>query len=77
MSAISYAYTFGGRTNLIENDTKIPGPGNYQIQGTLEKKNAASFGVAKRGGLDNRELTKVPGPGTYALKEKLSGPRFG
>lgn len=76
LASISYGYTFGGRTSSESKGNDVPPPGTYQIQSTMDKKHVISFGIAKRGGLDNREALKVPGPGAYGVSYKHSGPKF-
>ena len=44
---------------------KIPGPGNYNVTGSMEIENGHIFGTSVR--KDARDLERVPGPGQYNL----------
>lgn len=59
--------TIGGRpkSNDLEKNKSIPGPGNYNIQYNENKKNGPGFGSGVRAGLQSKDSQKMPGPGAY------------
>jgi hypothetical protein len=72
--------TIGGRTKLQENSRNVPGPGNYNLQGTNEKKGTV-FSHGSRRESEAKDLTKLPGPGAYNASDMyaklMSGPKYG
>jgi len=72
-TAITHGFTFsGGRSASVEslkNSPKSsknlpPGPGNYDIGSTIDKKHGAPFGTEKRNSREEKSF--VPGPGAYS-----------
>lgn len=57
----------------------VPGPGNYNINDTIEKKGPV-FGKSRRNNYESNEVIKVPGPGAYndheIAKKLASTPRY-
>jgi len=76
------SYSFGAKTNLINDKTKVPGPGTYEQTSRIQNQASPAYGLgsAKRDGLYRSSAT--PGPGMYAVRpssafNKESGPKYG
>lgn len=76
------SYTFGSKTGVANDKTRVPGPGSYEQTSKIQ--NIASpgyrIGSAKRDGLYKDSTT--PGPGSYGTRptsafNKESGPKYG
>jgi len=74
--------SFGSKTALANDKTKVPGPGAYDQDSRIRNQASPGYrvGTAKRDGLYNSSET--PGPGTYAVRpgsafNRESGPKYG
>ena len=58
----------GKRDGLSSREHEIPGPGNYDMNNSIEKGKMYSFGTERRDGSVEKHSKDIPGPGTYALQ---------
>jgi len=75
------SYSFGSKTNAINDKTKVPGPGAYEQDSKIMSQTSPGFrvGTAKRDGLYRNSET--PGPGMYGVRptsafNRDSGPKY-
>ena len=70
-TAIAHGFTFGHRSGSIEGSPKhasktlVPGPGNYQVEGSFMVKKGGVFGTEIRPSIEGKQKVKIPGPGAY------------
>lgn len=77
-----HSYSFGIKTPVLDNKTKVPGPGAYDQTSKILNITSPGYrlGSAKRDGLYTSPAT--PGPGMYATRpsssyNRDSGPKYG
>jgi hypothetical protein len=81
-SHIPPSYSFGAKTAMPNDKTKVPGPGTYDQGSKVMSQTSPGWrvGTAKRDGL--YQTTETPGPGSYGVRpgsafNKESGPKYG
>ncbi len=68
-----HSITFGGRIESVTPNRDIPGPGQYDVKGTLnELGTSVKIGHSARNDSLERFITSSPGPAAYLQRKEFS-----